>query len=372
MSAPPVAASLPADGLVITGWSAVSAHGLSRRDFADGVRSGLAAARTEPDGPRLPRPDACLVPDLDRPGLLGREYSYTLDRLAVMALLATDQLLADPDHGPVPHTDERTGLVMGTTMGGKETMAAVIRGSLTNARPFYVEVGLIPGCVMNHSAGAAAIRHDLRGPNATVGGGRVSGLLALNYARRLLDQGRADNCLVGSAEEFAPTQAWLEQAAGTPGEPAPLLGEGCGLLLLEPAGAGQLPPLAAVLAVSTGIDVDDDPQAAVASCARRALDRAGVAPEEVWAAVPTAAPTPEGEAERAALASLVPSEALDRVPSMALLGDTGAASATLQIAALLVIAGADPTAAGRVALVSAVDRDGTVAVAVLRLFEVTS
>ncbi|WP_234327281.1 beta-ketoacyl synthase N-terminal-like domain-containing protein [Streptomyces sp. NRRL WC-3742] len=372
MSASPVAATLPADGPVITGWSAVSAHGLSRREFADGVRSGLAAARTEPEGKKLPRPDACLVPDLDRPGLLGQEYSYTLDRLAIMSLLATDQLLVDADGGPVPRTDDRTGVVMGTTMGGKESMAEVIRGSLTNARPFYVDVGLIPGCVMNHSAGAAAIRHGLRGPNATVGGGRVSGLLALNYARRLLDQGRADNCLVGSGDEFSPTNSWLEQAAGTPGEPAPLLGEGCGLLLLEPAGTNQLPPLASVLAVATAIDVDDDPQATVDYCARRAMERAGVAPEEVWAAVTTAVPTPEGIAERAALAELVPAEALDRIPSMALLGDTGAASASLQIAALLVVAGEDPTAAGRVALVSAVDRDGTAAVAVLRLLEVTS
>ncbi|MFJ9695840.1 beta-ketoacyl synthase N-terminal-like domain-containing protein [Kitasatospora sp. NPDC101183] len=372
MSASPVAATLPADGLVITGWSAVSAHGLSRRDFAEGVRAGQAAPRTEPDGPRLPRPDACLVPDLDRPGLLGQDYSYTLDRLAVMSLLATDQLLTDPDGGPVPHTDDRTGVVMGTTMGGKESMAQVIRGSLTNARPFYVDVGLIPGCVMNHSAGASAIRHDLRGPNATVGGGRVSGLLALNYARRLLNQGRADNCLVGAGDEFSPTHAWLERAAGTPGEAAPLLGEGCGLLLLEPAGASQLPPLATLLAVTTAIDVDDDPQAAVDSCARRALDRAGIAAEEVWAAVPTAAPTAEGVAERAALAALLPAEALDRVPSMALIGDTGAASATLQIAALLAVAETEPQAAGRVALVSAVDRDGAVAVAVLKLSEVAS
>lgn len=373
LTAPPPATST-VETPVITRWSAITAHGLTRQDFVAAVRSGRAAVPVEPALPAdaakpLPRPDACLVPGLDDPAVLGQKYTYTLDRLAIMVLLAADRLLADPDGGPVPatYTGDRAGMVMGTSMGGKDGMAEIIRNSLTNARPFYVDVSRIPGCVMNHPAGASAIRHGLRGPNSTVGGGRISGLLALGYARRLLDQGRADSCLVGSAEEFAPTHAWLEQAVAGYDRPAPLLGEGCGLLMLEPAGSAQLPPLASVLAVAHRIDVDDDPRAAVAACVRQALVRADVAPEEVWAAVPSAAPTPEGAAEADALASLLPADALSRVPSTALLGDVGAASAVLQVAALLAVAEADPQSAGRAALVTGVDRDGGVACAVLRL-----
>ncbi|MET7696828.1 3-oxoacyl-ACP synthase, partial [Streptomyces sp. NPDC005485] len=83
--------------------------------------------------------------------------------------------------------------------------------------------------------------------------------------------------------------------------------------------------------------------------------------------VPCAAPTAAGRAEREALAALLPADALSRVPSMELLGDTSAASASFQIAAVLGIAEADPDSRGRIALVSAVDRDGAVACAVLRL-----
>ncbi|MBD0694736.1 hypothetical protein BG452_17260 [Streptomyces sp. CBMA123] len=63
----------------------------------------------------------------------------------------------------------------------------------------------------------------------------------------------------------------------------------------------------------------------------------------------------------------MPAEALTAVPSMALLGDTSAAAATFQIQALLGAAEAEPAAAGRIALVTAVDRDGAVGCAVLRL-----
>ncbi|EFE66243.1 predicted protein [Streptomyces viridosporus ATCC 14672] len=52
---------------------------------------------------------------------------------------------------------------------------------------------------------------------------------------------------------------------------------------------------------------------------------------------------------------------------VALIGDTGAASAAFQTAALLAHAEDDRTVAGKVGLVTSVDRTGTVGCALLRL-----
>ncbi|MEU3857977.1 beta-ketoacyl synthase N-terminal-like domain-containing protein [Streptomyces sp. NPDC028722] len=361
-------AALPPDTPVITGWSAVSPYGVGRAAFAAGVRAGAkTAVKADAALGTLPSPDVCTVPGFDVQELLGKRGTAKMDRLTALALVTSDGLLRDADGTPAVPTDDRTGVVLGITMGSLENVTDFLRQSYTNERPFYVDAGRIPFGSLNHAAGACAIRHGLKGPNTTVAGGRAAGLLALNYARRLLGQGRATKYVAGSAEEFSAAHAWYEATAAQPGDPAPLLGEGCGLFLVEPAGRAAQPPLAAVLGIETRVDIDDDPFAAVGACARRALDRAGVGADEVWAAVPCAAPSAAGRAEHEALAALVPAEALGRVPSMELLGDAGAATASFQIAAVLSVAGAEPAARGRIALVTAVDRDGAVAAAVLRL-----
>ncbi|MEU9079901.1 beta-ketoacyl synthase N-terminal-like domain-containing protein [Kitasatospora sp. NPDC004745] len=361
-------AALPPETLVITGWSAVSPYGLTRQDFAAGVRAGAkTAVKADADLGPLPSPDVCLVPGFDIKGLLGPSGTAKMDRLTALTLVASDGLLQDADGNRVVETDDRTGVVLGISMGSLENVTNFLKQSYTNALPFHVDAGRIPFGSLNHAAGATAIRHDLKGPNTTVAGGRVSGLLALSYARRLMGQGRATKYLVGSAEEFSAAHAWIEHTAVAPGDSTPLLGEGCGLFVVEHAGTAQRPAIAAVLAVETRVDIDDDPAAAVTACVRRALDRAGVTADEVWAAVPCAAPTAAGRAEHEALAALLPAEALSRIPSMELIGDTSAAAATFQIQAVLGVAEADPAARGRIALVSAVDRDGAVGCAVLRL-----
>jgi 3-oxoacyl-[acyl-carrier-protein] synthase II len=62
-------------------------------------------------------------------------------------------------------------------------------------------------------------------------------------------------------------------------------------------------------------------------------------------------------------------EAVDRVPAVGRLGDVSAASGSFQIAMALATAADDPSAAGRIVLVTSADRDGSVVCAVLKLSE---
>ncbi|MFE0174974.1 beta-ketoacyl synthase N-terminal-like domain-containing protein [Streptomyces sp. NPDC059002] len=358
-------------GIVITEWDAVSPFGTGRDAFTEGLWSGArpsTAPDPAPDPARGPAPDprACLVPGFSPKQALGAKGTRAMDRVTALAAVAVGRLLEGAGADPAPDAPEQTGLVLGTANGSLQSMTDFTRDSLEGARPFYVDPGRMPNTVMNCAAGQSAIRYGLRGPNATVAGGRAAGLLAMSYQRRLLSRGRARRVVCGAAEEYSVARSWLEHHARPEGTEPVLLGEGCAVVLGDGAPAG--PALAELLAVRSQVYLGDDPSEAVRQVVLRTLAAAGVAPGEVWAVSPSRPPGPAGDREEASLAGLFDPAALDRLPPLPF-GDTGAASAAFQLVSVLSALDRLPAAAGGAAVVSSVDREGTVACAVLRLGE---
>ncbi|WP_413101837.1 beta-ketoacyl synthase N-terminal-like domain-containing protein [Streptomyces sp. Inha503] len=360
---------------VITAWSAVSPFGIGRAAFTEGIRERRpAAAELDDERWQAAGDRACLVPDFDLRTVLGKKGVRSMDRVTGLAVTTVARLLDDAPRNRWVATGEDAALVLGTTTGSVQSQMDFTRDSLTGEKPYLVDPARFPNAVMNCAAGQSAIWHQLKGPNTTIAGGHAAGLYALNYARRLLTFGRARTVLCGAVEEFSHARSWLERHAHRPGTegPAQLPGEGCGLLLVEQHGPGarddaEQPVLAEILAVEMGIALDGGVRPALAACLRRALDRAGVRPEEIWAVSTSEAPGPSGEQERAAVAEAAEGADPVHLTQAALIGDTGAAAAAFQIAGVLVHAETTPEAAGRVALVTSVDRDGAVGCALLRL-----
>ncbi|TMU93932.1 beta-ketoacyl synthase N-terminal-like domain-containing protein [Streptomyces sp. DASNCL29] len=360
---------------VITAWSAVSPFGIGRAAFTEGIRERRPAAAGLDDEQWQAAGDrACLVPDFDLRTVLGKKGVRSMDRVTGLAVTTVARLLDDAPRNRWVATGEDAALVLGTTTGSVQSQMDFTRDSLTGEKPYLVDPARFPNAVMNCAAGQSAIWHQLKGPNTTIAGGHAAGLYALNYARRLLTFGRARTVLCGAVEEFSHARSWLERHAHRPDTegPAQLPGEGCGLLLVEQRGPGgrdaaEQPVLAEILAVEMGIALDGGVRPALAACLRRALNRAEVRPEEIWAVSTSEAPGPSGEQERAAVAEAAEGADPVHLTQAALIGDTGAAAAAFQIAAVLVHAETTPEAAGRVALVTSVDRDGAVGCALLRL-----
>lgn len=349
--------------LAITDWSAVSPFGTGRDAFVKGVRQQVSTAvQLDPEQWGAPEGVACLVPDFDVRTVLGKKGTRSMNRVTGLAVAASGDLLASAGGLTVPR--ERTGFVLGTTVGSAQSTIDLTRGSLTGERPYHVESGLIPYAVMNGTAGQCAIWYGLRGPNATLSAGRPGGLVALNYARRLLLSGRAEAVLCGAAEEFSDARAWIDHHSRDQGAAAPVLGEGCALFSLttEP----ERPPLAELLAVGSATFADGDRQGAVARCVRRALAAGGSEPSQVWVACPSGAAGAEGDGENAALTGLFGASRVG-TPVAALIGETHAASASFELAALLSRAEDDPSCTGMTAVITSIDPGGTAAAAVLRL-----
>lgn len=362
-------------GTTISAWSAVSPLGIGRERFAAGLGNGGSA--TPLDRKRWPTPmdAACLVPDFSVTDLLGKRGTRTMDRATGLALVALAELL-DEARERGRDLGENVGIVLGTSTGSAQSMMAFTRDSLTQKRPYLVNPAQFPNTVMNCAAGQCAIWHGLRGPNATIAGGRVTGLLALNYAIGLQRCGHATTILCGAVEEFSVARAWLEWHVRRERGPGSVLGEGCALLLLEPdpaigresnaeAGAanGAAPSLAEVLALEFGLAPTADATTDVlAACLARVLDRAGAAPRDVTLVAPSVGIEAAAGAELRAVRRVLGEADREVASTLDHLGDTQAASATFQIAACLATG-----RSGATALVTAIDRDGLVGCALLRI-----
>ncbi|MGW5116417.1 beta-ketoacyl synthase N-terminal-like domain-containing protein [Streptomyces noursei] len=348
--------------IVITRWSAVSPLGIGRTAFEAGFLAGAApaAVRTPPYGD-LTGGRAYLVPEFDVRTVLGRRGTRSMERLSGLAVTTARELL----QGKPALTDSpQTAVVLGTA-GSAQVMRDFTRSSLLAERPFYVDPAAVPNGVMNCAASRIALWHRLRGPNATLTTGRTAGLFALGHARRLLTAGRARQAVVGAAEEYSNTRAWLEWHHRDHRTPSVSLSEGCALFLLEHAADPSRPPLAELLTIEHRTCVSGPPGEQLRHCVHSALARYGLTPDDIWSVSLSRAPGRLGDHEHQALMAMFTPSTLDRLHAPPWIAVSASASAAFQLATTLTAA-RQHAATGRLSLIIALDPGGTMACALLR------
>jgi len=356
---------------VITAWSVQSPMGKGQDEFAAGLHSGRrAVAKLDPSCWETPLHEAGLVPGFDIREELGRKGTRSMDRRTGLAVVAVKSLLEDAEGGRLDGVGPQTALVLGTNTMPVQGILDFGRDTWIGEKPYHVDAGQFAAMVMNSAAAQCAIWHRLTGPNATVAAGRAAGLVALQYALRLHGAGRAETVLCGAAMEFSEARAWMECRSRTDSDPAPVLGEGAAVWLLESPGSAQehgRPVLAEIAGLEFGFAAEEGEVVPVlADCVRRLLDRCGAAAEDVWAVVDSGAAGSLGTAERTAVTGVFPEGGPRRIDWTGLVGDMDCASGAFQIGVLLAHAGS-AEAAGRAALVTSVDKDGVVGCALLRM-----
>jgi 3-oxoacyl-[acyl-carrier-protein] synthase II len=364
-----------ATGPVITAWSAVSPFGVGREAFEQGLSAGHEPARP-PDTAEwgvVADAGARLVPDFRVREVLGKTGTRGLDRATGLVITAVRELLRDvPDIASDGGLN--TAVVLGTTTGGAQGYADLTRASFEGRRPQDVPPVAIPNMAMNRAASASAIFHGLRGPNSTIAAGRVAGLMALEYGRRLLIQHRADTVVVGATEEYSQARSWLEYHRRPGSEDRVELGEGSAVLLLERSEAEAVAAgrtvLAEVLSVTSRVDVNGDPAEALHGCVSASLEAAEVSARDVRAAMPSSCGGTSESTETRLLTQMFGVEAVVRPEIGSLIGDTSAAASLFQIVALMSTAQRCSGDRDHLAVVTAADPDGAVAGAVLRLLPV--
>ncbi|MEU5083593.1 MULTISPECIES: beta-ketoacyl synthase N-terminal-like domain-containing protein [Streptomyces] len=351
----------------------VSAGVVSRAGYGLGALGGLLAGGDVPDGgadadagegpPLRLRP----VPGFSLADHLGRKGIKHLDRLTGLSLVACKQALEAAGQvasGPVP---ERTGVVLATNTGSVAGYSDLLYETLTLDKPQLIHPGKFSHSVMNCSAGQMAIRHRLKGLNATVAGGRSAGLYAFRHARMAMTVGHADRLLVGGAEELSLPMAWAWHHTGTLREEASV-GEGCAMFVVsaEPSEQERESALAELLACEVGHAGHRGLRNRLATSITRALERSGCAPGDVD--VVSLGATHHVGLER--LEEGAVRLALGRVPEQVrvaeVLGETYSAGGALQLAALLARWQDEPAGRPRIGLVTTVGHDGDTGALVVR------
>jgi len=297
------------------------------------------------------------------PGVLAEALSgrpsSTIDKTGQLAIVAAQRAIAACSLATAAPPE--LGLVLGTMFSGAHTIGEFDRRALTCGPEFASPLDFA-NTVLNAAAGQTAIRLALRGINSTIAGGHASGLQAIGYATDLVAADRAGALLAGGAEELCLESyvgfcrsGVLCGTNGRPGHvPVPFdanrtgfaLGEGAAFVLIESACRAEsrgVRVLAEIAGVASVVDPDAIlrgfcARSVIAEGIRRALCRAGVAPEEIDAVSAAANGSYAADAEEAAglaevfggCAALPPVTAIKSV-----LGETLGSAGPLQVVAMV-------------------------------------
>jgi 3-oxoacyl-[acyl-carrier-protein] synthase II len=188
--------------------------------------------------------------DYDATSRFPRPKLALLDRFSQFALDAAAQAIRDAGIDFEESLKDRTGVFVGTGLGGASTIEAgyaeIFIGGKDRLPPHTV-----PRTMNNAAAGHISIDHGLRGPSFTYSTACSSSAVAVGEACRAIRHGYVDAAIAGGAESLltlGTIRAWeaLRALAVTDAEdPAAscrpfsadrtglVLGEGAGMLVLE-------------------------------------------------------------------------------------------------------------------------------------------
>lgn len=210
------------------------------------------------------------VAAVSQPGAQVRLF-HVIEEAAVLA--AREALVAAGVS--LPFGGDAIGVVLGVEEGIDGIKAEYFRGILKDG-PLGASPIAFPFTTPNTIAARIAILFDLRGENATVSGGSLSGAQALGLALESLRDGRSGAALAGGATWVQPIflDALAVVGRSESGQP----GWGAGFLFLksEATSAGNTDGVGQLLGYAEGVGKDDI-RDAVQGC----LQDAGLAPERI-------------------------------------------------------------------------------------------
>jgi 3-oxoacyl-[acyl-carrier-protein] synthase II len=248
---------------------------------------------------------AAEVKGFDAPALLGRKDARRMDRYTQFALAAVLEALRSAGLTLPLSAPERTGVMIGSGMGGVGTLVAEWEVLRTQG-PHRINPFMVPMMLADNAGGQVAIRTGARGPNHCIVSACASGSNAIGEAAEIIRRGAADMMIAGGAEAAVSPLAVggfgiMGALSAHNDDPAAasrpfdkdrdgfVIGEGAGIVVLEAwdfARARRAPILAELAGYGTTDDAHHisaplDDGAGAAACMRLALAQAGLKPSDV-------------------------------------------------------------------------------------------
>jgi 3-oxoacyl-[acyl-carrier-protein] synthase II len=187
--------------VVVTGLGLVTPVGLTVAETWTNLLAGVSGAGpiTKFDPGRLQVRFACEVKGFDPLAYLERKEAKRMDLFTQFAMAAAQQAVAQAGlEGKFPSPD-RTGVVIGSGIGGmmtfEEQCLLYLEKGPDRVSPFFV-----PMFIPDIAAGQVSIRYGLRGPNFCTVSACASSAHAIGEAYEIIKAGKADCMVTGGAE----------------------------------------------------------------------------------------------------------------------------------------------------------------------------
>jgi 3-oxoacyl-[acyl-carrier-protein] synthase II len=320
--------------VVVTGMGLITSVGVGVETAWDGLVAGRSGVRTIEafDPSRVDAKLAGEVREFDASHVLDRKEIRRTDRYIQFGLVATREAM---DQAGLPdrvegEEAERTGVILGTGLGGTGTLVEGISINATRGpdriSPFFIPMG-----IPNVGAGQIAINYGMVGPNFTTVSACATGGHAIGESWETIRRNDADTMIAGGSEAgifepivggFDSMRALSRRNDDPPGASRPfdkgrdgfVPGEGCGILVLEELAHAQARG-ATILAELIGYGATADAShitlpapggIGAVRAAQRAIAKAGIDPSEIAHVNAHATSTPMGdEAELQAIRTLL-------------------------------------------------------------------
>lgn len=289
--------------IAITGMGAVTPVGVGVRNYWNNLIAGKSGISkiTAFDTSELAVEIAGEIKDLNPAEHMPRELIRQTDAFMQYAYIAAKEAIED---SRIKINPQKTGIVMGTALGGITTTART-QESLSEAAHKKVGPRFIPKILGNVAAANIAIAYGIKGPSLTLNTACASGSDAVNTACMLIKSGKADAVLaVGAESVLCPLVIYSLSNAKTlshNSDPAKasrpfdknrdgfVIGEGGGALMLESLSSAMARDAKIYGIIAGGANTSDayhvtasEPNGeGAAECMRLALSEANLSPADI-------------------------------------------------------------------------------------------
>ncbi len=189
--------------VVITGIGTINPIGNNVSEYFTNLDNGVSGAGpiTRFDASLFKTRFACEIKDYD-PAKYGidKKEERKLDRFTQYAFIATEQAISDCSVDLDSINPDRAGVILGTGIGGIETLFQEIVGYCEGGKTPRFSPFLIPKMIPDIAPGMISMKYGFRGPNYTTVSACASSTHAMIDAFNTIRLGKADIMITGGSE----------------------------------------------------------------------------------------------------------------------------------------------------------------------------
>ena len=188
--------------VVVTGIGTLTPIGNNLHDYWNNLLAGVSGAApiTLFDASKFKTRFACEIKGFDPTEFMDRKEARKLDRFAQIALVASDQAVADAGITKENVDHDRVGVIFASGIGGLTTFTEEVTNYVNGDGTPRFNPFFIPKMILDIAAGQISMKHGFRGPNYAVVSACASSTNAIVSAMDNLKLGKADIIITGGSE----------------------------------------------------------------------------------------------------------------------------------------------------------------------------